>query len=75
MSRQKEQLKKDILKKRAVLEKELQTEIRKELATELVQRSKQIELGAVPQCKDSEDDTSTHTTPTSSPIKKRYASQ
>lgn len=39
--RQKEQLKKDILKKRIVLEKELQIEIQKEVATELAQRAKQ----------------------------------
>lgn len=39
--RQKEQLKKDILKKRTVLEKELQSEIQKELATELASRSRQ----------------------------------
>lgn len=39
--RQKEQLKKDILKKRIVLEKELQIEIQKELATELANRAKQ----------------------------------
>lgn len=38
--RQKEQLKKDILKKRIVLEKELQIEIQKELATELANRAK-----------------------------------
>lgn len=38
--RQKEQLKKDILKKRIVLEKELQIEIQKELATELANRTK-----------------------------------
>lgn len=38
--RQKEQLKKDILKKRIVLEKELQIEIQKELATELANRVK-----------------------------------
>lgn len=42
MHRQKEQLKKDILKKRIVLEKELQIEIQKELATELSIRSKGI---------------------------------
>lgn len=39
--RHKELLKKDILKKRAVLEKELQIEIQKELATELATRTKQ----------------------------------
>lgn len=39
--RQKEQLKKDILKKRNILEKELQVEIQKELATELASRAKQ----------------------------------
>lgn len=38
--RQKEQLKKDILKKRIVLEKELQIEIQKELAAELASRAK-----------------------------------
>lgn len=37
--RQKEQLKKDILKKRIVLEKELQIEIQKELATELANQA------------------------------------
>lgn len=41
--RQKEQLKKDILKKRVVLEKELQIEIQQELSTELANRSKQEE--------------------------------
>lgn len=41
MYRQKEQLKKDILKKRVVLEKELQLEIQKEVATELASRAKQ----------------------------------
>lgn len=41
MYHQKEQLKKDILKKRTVLEKELQSEIQKELATELASRSGQ----------------------------------
>lgn len=39
--RQKEQLKKDILKKRVVLEKELQIEIQKELTAELASRAKQ----------------------------------
>lgn len=39
--RHKEQLKKDILKKRVLLEKELQIEIQKELATELTSRAKQ----------------------------------
>ncbi|XP_037046022.1 nucleosome-remodeling factor subunit NURF301 isoform X4 [Bradysia coprophila] len=39
--RHKEQLKKDILKKRVLLEKELQIEIQKELATELTARAKQ----------------------------------
>lgn len=39
--RQKEQLKKDILKKRIVLEKELQNEIQKELANELARQSKE----------------------------------
>lgn len=39
--RQKEQLKKDILKKRIVLEKELQIEIQKELVTELANRATQ----------------------------------
>lgn len=38
--RQKEQLKKDILKKRIVLEKELQIEIQKELAIELANKTK-----------------------------------
>lgn len=37
--RQKEQLKKDILKKRIVLEKELQIEIQNEVATELSNRA------------------------------------
>lgn len=37
--RHKEQLKKDILKKRVLLEKELQIEIQKELATELAART------------------------------------
>jgi nucleosome-remodeling factor subunit BPTF len=41
LNRQKEQLKKDILKKRAVLEKDLQIEIKKELDRELVARTKQ----------------------------------
>lgn len=71
MFRQKEQLKKDIIKKRAVLEKELQTEIRKELAAELVERSKRAE-SATPPTKDNEDDASPPTTPSSSPMKKRY---
>lgn len=39
--RHKEQLKKDILKKRALLEKELQIEIQKELVSELAARAKQ----------------------------------
>lgn len=39
--RHKEQLKKDILKKRVHLEKELQIEIQKELAAELTLRAKQ----------------------------------
>lgn len=65
--RQKEQLKKDILKKRIVLEKELQIEIQKELATELVNRSKQ-ENKEPDQNVDNDD---THKTPTSSPSKKR----
>lgn len=38
--RHKEQLKKDILKKRVLLEKELQIEIQKELASELATRTK-----------------------------------
>lgn len=40
MYRHKEQLKKDILKKRIVLEKELQNEIQKELANELAMQKK-----------------------------------
>ncbi|XP_055307648.1 nucleosome-remodeling factor subunit NURF301-like, partial [Sitodiplosis mosellana] len=40
--RQKEQLKKDILKKRIVLEKELQNEIQKELASELASQKKEV---------------------------------
>lgn len=39
--RHKEQLKKDILKKRVLLEKELQIEIQKELVSELAARAKQ----------------------------------
>lgn len=40
--RQKEQLKKDILKKRIVLEKELQNEIQIELACELANQKKDV---------------------------------
>lgn len=40
--RQKEQLKKDILKKRIVLEKELQNEIQNELACELANQKKEV---------------------------------
>lgn len=64
--RQKEQLKKDILKKRVVLEKELQIEIQQELSTELANRSKQEEDIQSPAVKE-EDSTSV-----GSPSKKRY---
>lgn len=40
MYRQKEHLKKEILKKRTILEKELQIEIHKELLTEMAVRDK-----------------------------------
>lgn len=67
--RQKEQLKKDILKKRVVLEKELQIEIQQELSTELANRSKQEEDKPNPTVKE-EDSTSS----VGSPSKKRYIS-
>lgn len=64
--RQKEQLKKDILKKRIVLEKELQIEIQKELATELANRAKKEndEPSSVEKEKEETD-------PNASPSKKR----
>lgn len=67
--RQKEQLKKDILKKRLVLEKELKNEIQQELATELASRTKQ-EMPAATPAKDEEIKTPTKAT--ASPNKKRY---
>lgn len=42
LHRQKEQLKKDILKKRIVLEKELQNEIQRELANELASQKNEV---------------------------------
>lgn len=51
-----------------MLEKELQTEIRKELATELVERSKLSESEAA----QDNDDADSVTTPSSSPMKKRF---
>lgn len=42
LHRQKEQLKKDILKKRIVLEKELQNEIQKELANEIASQKNEV---------------------------------
>lgn len=65
--RQKEQLKKDILKKRVVLEKELQIEIQQELSTELANRSQQEE-DKQSQTVNEEDSTSS----VGSPSKKRY---
>jgi nucleosome-remodeling factor subunit BPTF len=41
LNRQKEQLKKEILRKRSYLEKELQIEIKKELDREVIARTKQ----------------------------------
>lgn len=64
--RQKEQLKKDILKKRIVLEKELQIEIQKELATELANRAKKENDEPNPVDKESDA-----TDATESPSKKR----
>lgn len=65
--RQKEQLKKDILKKRVVLEKELQIEIQQELSTELANRSKQQEDKQSPTVKEEDNSASN----VGSPSKKR----
>lgn len=62
-------MKKDILKKRLVLEKELQNEIKKELATELASRAKQDTPAVVTPAKQEETKPKT---PTASPTKKRY---
>lgn len=64
--RQKEQLKKDILKKRIVLEKELQIEIQKELATELSNRTSVVDERNGSEHKEYNINIS------NSPVKKRY---
>lgn len=65
--RQKEQLKKDILKKRIVLEKELQIEIQKEVETELTNRAKHEKPEPQKPLKDEETADAL-----ASPSKKRY---